>query len=489
MSYLRGQDRSQTQLLPPCLDDYVPANAPVRFIDAYVEGLDFQGLGFSHAQPSATGRPPYHPADLLKLYLYGYLNRIRSSRRLEAEAGRNLELMWLIRGVRPDFKTIADFRKDSRAAFKPLFKNFNLLCRQLGLFGAELVAIDGSKFKAVNNSRRHYTQQQLGELMQKIESRIEEYLGQLDEQDEGAHGVAAAPSASALQEKLALLEERKGRYEELLGELQNRQQNEVSLTDPDARKMKGAHGHLMAYNVQVAVDAKHDLIAVEEVTQAANDLGQLATVAVAAQTELQAKQLQVVADKGYHAADQLEACEQAGIETFIPAQTQNRPKDKDGKPLFAKEQFRYELAADVYHCPGGQKLPRTGQEQHEGKERHIYSHVAACRVCVLRAQCTAGSHRRIVRRSNEAVVERAATRVAGRPDLVAQRKEVVEHPFGTLRLWGCGEFLMRGLEKVRAEFSLSALTYNLRRVLNLLPIADLIAALQRSRSQRASAGA
>jgi len=489
MSYLRGPDRSEVQLLPACLDDYVPANAAARFIDAYVEGLDFQTLGFSHAQPNATGRPPYHPADLLKLYLYGYLHRIRSSRRLEAEAARNLELMWLLRGVRPDFKTIADFRKDNRAAFKPLFKNFNLLCRQLELFGAELVAIDGSKFKALNNSRRHYTQKQLGELIQKIESRIEEYLSQLDEQDQAAQGVARAPSASALKEKLALLEERKGRYEELLGELQNQQQNEVSLTDPDARKMKGAHGHLIGYNVQVAVDAKHDLIVVEEVTQAANDLGQLATVAVAAREELQARNLKVVADKGYHAADQLEACEQASIETFVPAQTQSRPKDKNGKPLFAKEQFRYEAAADVYHCPGGQKLARTIQEYNHGKERHVYSDSAACRACALRAQCTVAPYRRIVRRPNEEVVERAAVRVAGRPDLVAQRKEVVEHPFGTLRLWGCGEFLMRGLEKVRAEFSLSALTYNLRRVLNLLPIADLIAALQRSRSQRANAGA
>src|SRR5213594_2608601 len=189
MSYLRGPDRSEVQLLPPCLDDYVGPGAPARFIDAFVEGLDFQALGFTHAQPAVTGRPPYHPADLLKLYLYGYLNRIRSSRRLEAEAARNLELMWLLRGVRPDFKTIADFRKDNRAAFKGLFKDFNLLCRKLELFGAELVAIDGSKFKALNNSRRYYTQEQLGELINRIESRIEEYLGELDQQDDQMQGL------------------------------------------------------------------------------------------------------------------------------------------------------------------------------------------------------------------------------------------------------------------------------------------------------------
>src|SRR5256885_10130555 len=198
MSYLRGPDRAQVQLLPPCLEDYVSAEAPARFIDAYAEGLDFAALGFTHAQPADTGRPPYHPADLLKLYLYGYLNRIRSSRRLEAEAVRNLELIWLLRGLRPDFKTIADFRKDNRNAFKPLFKQFNLLCRKLELFGAELVAIDGSKFKAVNSIGRHYTQERLEELVQKVEERIENYLGQLDHQDQESQGVPANPTRREL---------------------------------------------------------------------------------------------------------------------------------------------------------------------------------------------------------------------------------------------------------------------------------------------------
>ena len=211
MSYRRGPDRSEVQLLPACLDDYACANAPVRFIDAFVESLDFQNLGFKHAQTADTGRPPYHPGDLLKLYLYGYLNRIRSSRRLEAEAGRNLELMWLLRGLGPDFKTIADFRKDNRGVFKPLFKNFNLLCRKLDLFGAELVAIDGSKFKALNNTRRHYTQEQLQELVQKIENRIDQYLNQLDQQDTEAEGVSGAPSTEALQEKITQLQKRQGR--------------------------------------------------------------------------------------------------------------------------------------------------------------------------------------------------------------------------------------------------------------------------------------
>src|SRR5438477_9120026 len=230
MSYQRGPNRNEVQLLPACLDDYVAAECPARVIDIYVESVDFKKLGFAHAQPAETGRPPYHPADLLKLYLYGYLQRIRSSRRLEAEAARNLELMWLLRGVRPDFKTIADFRKDNRRAFKPLFKNFNLLCRKLDLFGAELVAIDGSKFKAVNNSRRHYTQEQLVELLKKIETRIEGYLGELDRQDDQAQGVTEAPERKVLEQKVALLKERKGRYGEILGELQNQGQTDAALT-------------------------------------------------------------------------------------------------------------------------------------------------------------------------------------------------------------------------------------------------------------------
>jgi transposase len=477
MSYLRGPDRTEVQLLPPCLDDYVAANAPARFIDAYVEGLDFQALGFQRAQPAATGRPPYHPADLLKLYLYGYLNRVRSSRRLEAEAARNLELIWLLRDLRPDFKTIADFRKDNRAAFKPLFKQFNLLCRQLGLFGAELVAIDGSKFKAVNNTRRHYTQEQLQALLQKVETRIDEYLSELDRQDTEAEGVPAPPSRQALREQIARLKERQGRYDELLGELKGSGRNEISLTDADSRKMKGAHGHLIGYNVQVAVDAKNDLIVAEDVVQAANDRGQLSALAVAAKAALNVEKLQAVADKGYHEADQLEACEQAGLETFVPAPGGTSGRSPDGQDIFPKERFAYDAASDTYACPGGQSLKRGSESQSRGKERIVYYYRAACAACALRAACTSGAYRVIARRTNEAVVERAAQRAAAHPEKITERKEIVEHVFGTLRQWGHDTFLLRGLAQVRAEFSLSALVYNLRRVLNLVSVTDLLQAL------------
>lgn len=484
MSYRRGPDRSQVQLLPACLEDYVASNAPARFIDAFVEGLDFRALGFTHAEAKGTGRPAYHPADLLKLYLYGYLQRVRSSRRLEAEAGRNLEVMWLLRGLRPDFKTIADFRKDNRAAFKPLFKQFNLLCRKLDLFGAELVAIDGSKFKAVNNSRRHYTQEQLRELIEKIESRIEEYLGELDRQDEDTQGVAGAPSSQGLQEKITQLKEHQGRYQELLGQLPATGQNEVSLTDPDSRKMKGAHGeHFIGYNVQTAVDARHDLIVAQDVVSAANDRNQLSAMALAAKAELQVPTLQVVADKGYHEADQLEACEQAGIETFVPAQGKTSGRSKDGREVFPKEQFRYDAPADVYHCPGGQQLKRGSHSQ----GRVLYFQRAACRGCALRSQCTGSAYRVLGRRTNEEVVERAAERAAAHPELIAQRKTIVEHVFGTLRTWHHDDFLLIGLEKVRAEMSLSALIYNLRRVLSLRSIKELLAALSSSNHKQPAA--
>jgi len=489
MSYLRGPDRSEVQLLPPCLDDYVAPNAPARFIDAYVEGLDFQALGFTHAQPAATGRPPYHPADLLKLYLYGYLHRVRSSRRLEAEAARNLELIWLLRSLRPDFKTIANFRRDNRAAFKPLFKHFNLLCRRLELFGAELVAIDGSKFKAVNNSRHHYTQEQLRELLQKIEARIDGYLSELDRQDTEAEGVPTAPSRQGLQEKIAQLKEHHGHYDQLLGQLQSSGQNEMALTDPDSRKMKGAHGqHFIGYNVQVAVDAKHDLIVAEEVVQAANDRGQLAALAVAAKEALAVETLQAVADKGYHEADQLEACEQAGVETFVPALGTTGGRSKDGREVFPKDRFLYDAQADTYQCPGGQTLPRAGENQNRGKDRLLYYDRAVCRNCPLKSQCTTRPYRVIARRVNEAVVERAAARAAGRPEVVAECKTIVEHVFGTLRNWGHDTFLMKELAKVRAEFSLSALVYNLRRVLNLVRVEDLQGALAGQVGRAAASG-
>ena len=383
-------------------------------------------------------------------------------------------MIWLLRSLRPDFKTLADFRKDHRAAFKPLFKNFNLLCRKLDLFGAELVAIDGSKFKAVNNPRRHYTQEQLQELVQKVEARIDEYLGELDRQDTEAEGVPAAPSRPALEEKIAVLKARQGKYDELLAEMKAAQQTEVSLTDPDSRGMKKA---AVGYNVPVAVDAKHHLIAAPEVVQAASDYGQLSPMATTAQAALAVTSLQVVADAGYHEAQQLEACAAAGLTTFVPARGTTRGQGPHDRAIHPKEAFTYDPVGDTYRCPAGQTLVQGYAGEYRGKQCLYYYNVAACGACGQRAACTTGAYRKLSRLANEAVVEQQAQRVQAHPELVRRRKEIVEHVFGTLRNWGHDTFLMKGLEKVRAEFSLSCLTYNLRRVLNLVGMDALLAAV------------
>lgn len=480
MSYLRGPDRSQVQLLPPCLDDYVKAESAVRFIDPWCEGLDFKALGFTAAETASTGRPPYHPADLTKLYVYGYLYRIRSSRRLEAEAGRNLELMWLLRGLCPDFKTIADFRKNNAGALKGLFKQFNLLCRKLGLFGAELVAIDGSKFKAVNNPRRHYTQEQLQEMLRQIDRRVEEYLKELEQRDVEAEGAGGSSTRQQLQDKIAQLQGRQQSYEELVSEMEKAGQNEVSLTDPDSRGMKKVG---VGYNVQAAVDAKNHLIVEQEVVQAACDRNQLAPMAAAAKAELQVEQLKVVADAGYHEADQLEQCEQNGIETFVPDTGKSSGQSRNGKEVFPKEDFGYDAALDQYRCPAGQMLKAGHVSASKGKDRVIYYNRSACRQCPLKEHCTTGLYRAIYRRTNEAVVDRQAARLAEHPQIMKQRKAIVEHVFGTLRDWGHDRFLMRGLKKIRAEFSLSALAYNLRRVLNLFSVSELIQKVSSARAE------
>lgn len=483
MSYLRGPDRNETHLLPATVSDYVPTNSPLRFLDEYVEGLDFAALGFKHAKPAGVGRPSYHPADLLKLYIYGYLQRIRSSRRLEAEAARNLELIWLIRGIRPDFKTIANFRKDNRDVFKKLLKQFNLLCRKLELFGAELVAIDGSKFKAVNNSRRYYTKERLEELTALVERHIEHYVCELDRHDAEAAGVSGVPSREDLEQKVALLKERKGRYAELLGELAEKEEQSLSLTDADARKMKGPHGFVVGYNVQLAVDAKHDLIVATDVVQAAVDSAQLSSLAIAAKKELGVETVQVVADTGYHEARQLEQCEQENIEAYVPESEGTSGKGKDGADIFPKQMFQYAPETDTYTCPAGQTLTRKGSDENHGRKRFIYGNHSACVKCAMRDKCTTAKHRQIRRLVNEAVVERAAARLAKRPEMCAVRKETVEHVFGSIRNWNHDVFLLRGLAKVRAEFNLSALVYNLRRVLNLIPLQDLLKKLAELRPQ------
>ena len=477
MCFITGMDRSQTLLLPESLEDYVGAQHPVRFLDAFVEGLDLAACGFARTKAADTGRPPFAPGDLLKLYLWGYLNKVRSSRRLELECGRNLELLWLLRKLQPDFKTIADFRKDNAGAFKKVFRQFNLLCRDLGLFGAEVVAIDGTKLKAVNNVARNFTPEKLRASLGRIDTRLAEFLAALDAGDRAEPPpavAAAAPVRGRLEEKIAALRQRQQGYQEALAAMEESGATQVSLTDPDSRRM---HKVGVGYNGQIAVDAKHKLIAVAEVVNEPTDHGQLAPMAAAAQEALGVEKLKAVADGGYYDHGQLAACAAIGVETYVP-----RPKKGSAAAggRFGKEEFAYEAASDTYRCPKGETLSREVEWLKRGEPHLAYANPGACRSCPIKEPCTTADYRRISRWAGEAIVEAMHARVAAPPEMIAQRKTLVEHPFGSIKFWmEQRAFLMRGLEKVRGEFHLSALAYNMKRVINIVGMERLLEAVRR----------
>jgi transposase len=317
MMHIAGHDRSQLLLLPESLDDYVGPENPVRFIEAFVDGLDLTAAGFARVTPKRTGRPGYAPTDLLKLYIYGYLNRIRSSRRLEAETHRNIEVIWLLRHLKPDFKTIADFRRDNRTAFRPVFRQFVLLCRQLDLFGRELLAVDGTRIKAVNNKDRNFTRASLSKFIELADAKLDDYLQRLDQSD-AAESKTAGSRVDNLAEKIAAIRERRTRCQEMLAQLDRTGEDQISLTDPDSRAM-AAHTHVaVGYNVQVAVDTKHKLIVEQQVTNQVVDMGLLTQTAEAAKEVLGAETIDAVADKGYFKIEDIEACETAGIVPYVP---------------------------------------------------------------------------------------------------------------------------------------------------------------------------
>jgi transposase len=472
MGYISGEARGQATLFPARLDEYISDDNPVRFIDGFVSSVNLSELKFVRAEPAATGRPGYEPGDLLRLYIYGYLNRVRSSRRLEIEANRNVEVMWLLRNLRPDFKTIADFRARNVAPLTAVCKQFVALCRDLDLFGGELVAVDGSKFRASNSRNRVFTAKDLRKRLERIEEKIRDYLAELDENDRSEQSGPTSPrlSAEELRDKITELKKRQQRYQGLQQKMEKEQATQVALTDPDARLMhqSGAQGggSVVAYNVQSVVDAKHKLIVAHDVTTDSSDQQQLARMALQAQKTLAVERLELVADQGYYDGDEVAACEQAGIAAYV-AKPQTSKNLKRG--LFTKADFVYDPQADRYRCPGAQWLDYRGTQTDDGRKVKYYS-TEACAGCVLRQRCTqAQGSRRIKRLVNEEALERMAARVAAQPDKLKQRKALIEHPFGTLkRAWNHGHFLLRTLPKVAAEFSLSVLTYNLRRVLNIL---------------------
>jgi transposase len=385
MAHVSGDDRSQLLLLPESVDDYVGPDNVVRFVEAFVDGLDLQAAGFGRVQAKATGRPGYHPADLLKLYIYGYLNRVRSSRRLEVETRRNLEVIWLLRRLTPDFKTIADFRRDNRTAFRQVFREFVVLCRELDLFGRELIAVDGTRIKAVNSRERNFTKAKLAKAMAESDERLARYLKQLDDADKDDEGTPDQRTVEKLQEKIAAIQERRKRLEDNGRTLAESGEDQISLTDPDARAMHSGSRVGVGYNIQIAVDTKHKLIAEQQVHNKVSDLGLLAETAEAARETLGVSQIDAVADRGYFKIEDIEACEAAGIAPYVPKPQRGSAV---AKGFFAKDQFRYDASADTYICPGGAALSRLRSRPVRDEVRLFdYANDAACKTCALKTRC------------------------------------------------------------------------------------------------------
>lgn len=475
--YIEGVDRGQGALFPEQLEDWVGEDNPVRVIDVFVDELDLGGLGFGRAEPEATGRPGYHPAMLLKLYVYGYLNRVQSSRRLEREAGRNVEVMWLTGRLAPDHKTIADFRKDNGPAIRKVCAQFVELCRQVGLLATASVAIDGSKFKAVNNRDRNFTEAKMQRRKDQIEKSVARYLDQLDTADRQEPSDALAMKVARLNEKIEKLHEEMKRLKALETQMQAAPDGQISLTDPDSRSMatSGRGSGVVGYNVQAAVDTEHHLIVAHEVINVGNDRGQLAEMSEKARAALGTEQLDVVADRGYFDSEEVLACERAGIAVTLPKPMTSWSK---AQGRFGKEDFRYLAADDVYICPAGERLVHRFTCNEHGRVLRRYW-TAACPTCPIKEKCTTGKERRLTRWEHEEVLEVVQRRLDENPQAMRQRRETVEHPFGTLKArMGATHFLMKRLRNVRTEMALSVLAYNLTRVMNILGIRPLIAAIR-----------
>ena len=474
--FIEGVNRTQSILFPESLEDYIAEDNPVRVIDVFVDGLNLEKQGFSSAQPEATGRPAYHPATLLKLYIYGYLNRVQSSRRLERETQRNVELMWLLNRLTPDHKTIADFRKDQGRAIRSVCREFVLLCRGLNLFGDAIVAIDGSKFKAVNNRDKNFTDRKLEARIQQLEESIGRYLIELDRADRDP---ALVPEARVdhLKEKLETVKAQMQRLNDIGAQMKNAPDGQISLTDPDARSMatSGRGTGMVGYNVQTAVDSKHHLIVAHEVTNVGHDRHQLSSMANQAREVVGTEAITVVADRGYFTGEQIVDCEQSGITTLVPKPHTSPHK---AKGLFDKKDFRYIPEDDEYQCPAKQRSINRFSGI-KGGLNVTYYWTSACADCPIKARCTPSQYRIIVRWEHESIIETAQDRLDRIPNAMRVRRQTVEHTFGTLKAWmGATHFLTKTLPKVKTEMSLHVLAYNLKRVMRILGIQNLIMAME-----------
>jgi transposase len=475
--FVEGTDRGQTTLFPESLEDWIEEDNPVRVIDAFVDKLDLSKLGFDGVAAEATGRPSYHPSGLLKLYIYGYFNRVQSSRRLEREAGRNVEVMWLTLRLVPDHKTIADFRKDYGSPIKQVCVQFIELCRQVGLLATASVAIDGSKFKAVNTRDKNFTRGKVERRRAQLEESVARYLAQLDTADRQEPSEELAAKTAHLRDKLVKLESAMQRLAAMEKLMLASHDQQISLTDPDSRSMatSGRGSGVVGYNVQVAVDTDHHLIIAHEVTNTGSDRAQLANIASRAKDVLGVDKLEAVADRGYYSGEEILACDMAGITVTLP---KPMTSGMEAKGRFGKQDFVYLSDEDVYRCPAGEKLKYHYTNEEDGQQLRRYW-TNACRDCALKPRCTTGKERRITRWEHERVLEAVQRRLDKNPQAMRQRRETVEHPFGTIKArMGATHFLMKTLPRVASEMALHVLAYNLTRVMNIMGTQPLMAAMR-----------
>lgn len=474
--FIEGENRFQATLFPESLEDYIAEDNPVRVIDAFVNALDLKALGFERAEPSVTGRPAYDPAVMLKIYVYGYMNRLKTTRVLEQETHRNVDLIWLTGRLMPDHKTIGEFRRKNRKAIRRVCAEFVGICRQLKLFSRVIVAIDGSKFKGVNSRDKNFTRKSIKRRQQRLEQHINRYLTILDEADKH-EPEERKYTAEELQDKIASMKEEMARLKQIEAEVQAHPDKQVSLTDPDSRSMaKAGGGSEVGYNVQAAVDTKHHLIVAHEVTNAPTDRNLLSSMGKQAKDALQRKQLTVLADEGFYDGAEILACQKANIRALVPKSDSSKSK---AQGRFGKSDFVYDARRDEYVCPAGERLTLRFKTHDRGKTRMVYMRYG-CSGCALRAKCTTTDNaKRIKRWEHEHVHEAAARALAKQPDAMKLRKQTVEHPFGTIKSWmGATHFVMKRLPNVQAEMSLYVLGYNLKRMIKLFGVPRLIAAIQ-----------
>lgn len=478
MRYIEGVNRKRKLSFPEYIDDYITEDNPVRVIDAFVDSLNMVELGFESANPPTVGRPGYDPRVLLKLYLYGEMNRNVSSRKLESETYRNIELMWLLRMLKPDHKVIADFRKENRESIKKVFRQFVALCKQWDLFGAEVIAVDGSKFRASNSKRNNFNEKNLARRIKYIDEKVEKYLTELDENDE-CDQRSRKPSSQEIKEKVKELEKRKEQYEKYQQELKEEDISEISLTDLDARLMSvNNNGVDICYNVQTVVDSKHKLIVDCDVINNPSDQGQLSEMSKKAMSILEVDNIKALADKGYYNAEDLKVCEKGHITTYVAKQVFS---NATGEREFYLDKFKYDKERNVYICPAGHELVCTRKKAiDETTERISYKNKKACKSCSLRDKCTKSKDGREINRSvDQDFLDIVDKRTAENKELYKTRQMIVEHPFGTIkRGWGFSYFLTRGIESVKTEASLTFLAYDMKRVINILGVKEILKRLK-----------